>query len=143
LAPVSSIARQHAKISMDLNQVTIPCKDYAESVSFYARLGLRQIVDSPPRYARFETKSGTTLSIHDAKPIRTESEVVIYFEVEDVDATVKSLKKSGLKFESDPTDQSWLWREAYLKDPAGNVVCIYHAGQNRRYPPWRISANAV
>jgi hydroxymethylpyrimidine/phosphomethylpyrimidine kinase len=128
---------------MDLNQVTIPCKDYAESVSFYTRLGLRQIVDRPPRYARFETKFGTTLSIHDAKPIQTESEVVIYFEVEDVDATVKSLKKSGLKFESDPTDQSWLWREAYLKDPAGNVVCIYHAGQNRRYPPWRIGADAV
>jgi hydroxymethylpyrimidine/phosphomethylpyrimidine kinase len=30
-----------------------------------------------------------------------------------------------------------------LKDPAGNVVCIYHAGQNRRYPPWRIGADAV
>jgi hydroxymethylpyrimidine/phosphomethylpyrimidine kinase len=35
-------------------------------------------------------------------------------------------------------DQRWLWREAYLRDPAGNVLCIYHAGTNRRFPPWRI-----
>lgn len=128
---------------MDLNQVTIPFKSYAESVRFYLQLGLRQIVDSPPRYARFETKSGTTLSIHVAESSRSESGVVIYFEVDDVDASVTSLKRLGLEFENEPTDQSWLWREAYLRDPAGNMVCIYHAGENRRYPPWRIGADAV
>jgi predicted enzyme related to lactoylglutathione lyase len=100
-------------------------------------------VDSPPRYARFETKSGTTLSIHAAESNRSGSDFVIYFEVEDVDATVTTLKKAGLHFDKEPEDQSWLWREAYLKDPAGNMVCIYHAGQNRRYPPWRIGADAV
>jgi hypothetical protein len=31
-----------------------------------------------------------------------------------------------------------LWREAYLHDPDGNVVCLYHAGENRRNPPWRM-----
>jgi len=36
-------------------------------------------------------------------------------------------------------DQRWLWREACLNDPAGNRICIYHAGENRRYPPWKIS----
>jgi hydroxymethylpyrimidine/phosphomethylpyrimidine kinase len=49
------------------------------------------------------------------------------------------LKARGLVFDRDPTDQTWLWREAHVKDPAGNSVCIYHAGENRRYPPWRIS----
>jgi hydroxymethylpyrimidine/phosphomethylpyrimidine kinase len=34
--------------------------------------------------------------------------------------------------------QSWLWREAWLRDPAGNAVCLYHAGANRRFPPWRL-----
>lgn len=71
------------------------------------------------------------------------SEVVIYFEVDDVDATVNKLKDAGLKFDSEPTDQEWLWREAYLKDPSGNSLCIYHAGQNRRYPPWRIEESTV
>lgn len=122
---------------VDLNQITIGCVDYDASVAFYSRLGLRQIVASPPRYARFESSSGTTFSIHksDAK---ADSAITIYFEVADVDAEVARLKAGGLQFDSGPTDQSWLWREAYLLDPAGNRVCIYHAGENRRFPPWRI-----
>ena len=125
---------------MDLNQLTIPCVDYDESVRFYEKLGLRQIVHSPPRYARFETPAGSTLSIHQAEPAAPASGVVVYFEVEDVDATVRELTKKGINFETEATDQSWLWREARLSDPAGNRLCIYHAGENRRYPPWRVAA---
>lgn len=123
---------------MDLNQLTVPCLDYEASVEFYKKLGLRQIVHSPPRYARFETSAGTTLSIHsvDGRPARVET--VIYFEVDDVDAAVSRLEDQGLVFDTPPTDQRWLWREAYLEDPAGNRICIFHAGENRRYPPWRI-----
>jgi len=123
---------------MDLNQVTVPCTDYDESVAFYTNLGLRQIVDSPPRYARFESASGTTLSIHAVDTVAAESGTTIYFEVDDVDAEVARLKAGGLGFDSDPVDQSWLWREAYLHDPAGTRLCIYHAGENRRFPPWRL-----
>ena len=121
---------------MDLNQVTVPCTDYDRSVEFYKTLGLRQIVDSPPRYARFETAAGTTFSVHrgNASP----SAVVIYFEVDNVDVEVQRLKDQGVEFESEPRDQDWLWREAYLVDPAGNRICIYHAGENRRFPAWRI-----
>jgi hydroxymethylpyrimidine/phosphomethylpyrimidine kinase len=125
---------------MDLNQVTLPCDDYDESVRFYTLLGLRLIVGSPPRYARFETPAGTTLSIHAAEAGRSDPAVVIYFEVEDVDTTVAALQEKGLTFEAPPTDQEWLWREAYLRDPFGNRVCIYHAGENRRYPPWRVKS---
>ena len=127
---------------MDLNQVTIPCTDYAASVRFYKKLGLRHIVDSPPRYARFETEVGTTLSVHQVAPPHTVSATTIYFEVPDVDQRVLELKAAGLEFDSEPLDQRWLWREAYLRDPAGNAVCIYHAGDNRRYPPWRISGDS-
>ena len=128
---------------MDLNQVTIPCTDYDQSVRFYKALGLTQIVDSAPRYARFETNAGTTLSIHKVESTELGSGIVIYFEVENVDTTVEELKADGLEFETEPADQRWLWREVYLRDPAGNRVCIYHAGRNRRYPPWRISSDAV
>ena len=37
-----------------------------------------------------------------------------------------------------PQDESWGWREARLLDPSGNIVCLYSAGENRRYPAWRI-----
>lgn len=125
---------------MDLNQITLPCNNYDASVKFYEQLGLRLIVNSPPRYARFETPAGTTLSIHASEVCRSESAVVVYFEVEDVDSTVADLTSKGLAFDSQPTDQEWLWREAHLQDPFGNRVCIYHAGKNRRYPPWRVSS---
>ena len=64
----------------------------------------------------------------------------IYFEVPDVDAAVAAIRARGLDFDGDPVDQRWLWREAYLTDPANNRICIYHAGENRRNPPWRINA---
>jgi len=44
----------------------------------------------------------------------------------------------GIVFDTDPADQSWLWREAWLSDPAGVKLCLYYAGKNRRFPPWRI-----
>lgn len=124
---------------MELNQITLPCTDYEDSVRFYRMLGLTQIVDSPPRYARFETRGGSTLSIHSSAAAAENSGVVIYFEVEDVDLEIRTLKIQGATIEAEPVDQHWLWREAYLRDPAGNLICIYHAGQNRRYPPWRIN----
>lgn len=127
---------------MDLNQITLPCKDYAASVAFYSQLGLRQIVDSPPRYARFETDRGTTLSIHTSKIGSGEFGAIIYFEVDDVDREVQRLSEFGIHFDSEPADKDWLWREAHLRDPTGNRLCIFHAGENRRFPPWRISEGA-
>lgn len=124
---------------MNLNQVTVPCTDFEASADFYRRLGLRQIVSSPPRYARFECPGGATLSIHAVAGPLPEPAVVVYFEVEDVDATVAGLQAAGMEFAAMPVDQDWLWREAYLLDPAGNRICIYHAGENRRFPPWRIA----
>lgn len=128
---------------MDLNQVTLPCTDYDESVRFYKLLGLTQIVDSPPRYARFETSSGSTLSIHASASVTDGPDVVIYFEVPNVDLEVRRLKNLGVVFEAEPADQDWLWRESYLRDPAGNRLCIYRAGDNRRFPPWRIGEDSV
>ena len=52
--------------------------------------------------------------------------------------SVARLQAAGLVFDQLPTDQPWGWREARLRDPAGNAVCLYQAGENRRYPPWRL-----
>ena len=119
---------------MRLNQVTVGATDYAASVDFYTRIGLTQIVDAPPRYARFETPTGETFSIHLTDVV--ESATIVYFEVDDVDAFVSKL--DGIEIARAPADESWLWREARLSDPAGNQICIYHAGENRRFPPWQI-----
>lgn len=126
---------------MILNQITISCTNYTESVAFYQRLGLVQIVDSPPRYARFESAdgSGATLSLHTVETVANAG-TLIYFDHEsaaDLDQHVAELKDQGFEFESLPTDQRWGWREARLRDPSENLVCLMFAGNNRRFPPWR------
>ena len=123
---------------MRLNQVTLGCLDYDRSVAFYQRLGLVQIVDSAPRYARFETETGETFSIHAVEKIAAAS-TLIYFECDDLDAKVADLQAAGIAFDSSPTDHDWGWREARLRDPAGNPLCLFHGGDHRRFPPWRIN----
>lgn len=120
-----------------LNQVTVGSTNYPASVDFYKALGLRQIVDSPSNgYARFEVPNGATFSIHESEDIGTST--VVYFESKRLDAWVSELVSEGFAFEQMPQDESWGWREARLLDPSGNIVCLYSAGENRRYPAWRI-----
>ena len=122
-----------------LNQVTVTGKDYGAMVAFYRALGLKQIVDAPENhYARFETAGGATFSVQ-IDPEETVSEsTAVYFECDDLDQRVERLARSGMAFEHGPRDQPWMWREARLRDPAGNTVFLYKAGEARRFPPWRI-----
>jgi len=118
-----------------LNQVTVPMADYAASRGFYRLLGLRQIVGTDDgHYARFEAPGGATLSIESGASAPT-----IFLECGDLDGEVARLQAAGLTFDHLPVDQGWLWREARLTDPAGNRLCLYQAGENRRYPPWRLA----
>ena len=124
---------------MDLNQVTLPAFDMAASVAFYRALGLRQIVASA-HYARFECVQGdATFSLHLAPATQPAGAAVVYFETADLDAQVQRLQALGLEFTQSPRDEAWLWREARLRDPAGNSVCLYWAGANRKHPPWRLA----
>lgn len=124
---------------MDLNQVTIEVSDFHESVQFYTKIGMKLIVSARDEYARFELSSGSsTFSLHVSDdPIV--SNTVLYFEVEDVDQRYEELRQAGIVFNSPPTDQNWRWREARFADPTGHKLCLYHAGPDRRFPPWRIS----
>ena len=124
---------------MRLNQVTAPATDLEASIGFYRQLGLKLIVKSP-HYARFELPEGeATFSLHlvEGEAARTNAPQ-LYFECADVDAEVRRLLALGLAFETTPKMQSWLWYEAWLRDPAGNHVCLFNAGENRKHPPWRL-----
>jgi len=124
---------------MRLNQVTVPALDVAKSIKFYSGLGLRLIVSSLPQYARFEDAAGeSTFSLHQVSLVASEQGVVVYFECADLDATVGELLKRGYTFDQLPKDEPWLWREARLQDPSNNAVCLYWAGETRRFPPWRL-----
>ncbi len=112
---------------MDLNQAT---------------LGLRLIVSAPGEHARFEMPSGApSRSLHKIATTQP-GHTALYFEVNDVDTTFARLSGKSIHFDTPPVDQPWLWREVWLTDPSGNPLCLYHAGTNRRFPPWRIKPEA-
>jgi hydroxymethylpyrimidine/phosphomethylpyrimidine kinase len=122
-----------------LNQVTVTVNDYAKSVAFYRALGLKQIVDSPENaYARFETGGGATISIQADPEEIVSATTAIYLECDDIDAEVDRLARLGVPFEHGPRNQPWMWREARLRDPSGNTIFLYKAGEARRFPPWRM-----
>ena len=125
---------------MRLNQVTVTVSDIDVAVTFYAALGLVLIVKSP-HYARFICPEGdSTFSIHLGEVSGSPS-TVVYFENDALDTMVARLKSAGLKFDTDPIDQRWLWREARLRDTSGNPICLFQAGGNRLNPPWRLAAS--
>ncbi|MFC4720826.1 VOC family protein [Geojedonia litorea] len=124
---------------MNLNQITVPSLDVEKATAFYKLLGLKLIVDALPRYVRFECPDGeSTFSIHKVDTLPKDSGVSIYFEDDNLDTLVDHLKAKGIIFKSEPEDKSWLWREAHLNDPDGNHIILFHAGTNRKNPPWRI-----
>ena len=139
VSPVGKSNQLHWGASaLRLNQVTVGATNFQESLAFYQTIGLRLIVSSRSEYARFELPDGeATLSIHLQTTVPRGGPIV-YFEVDDVDDTFARLRKKGVAFEVEPIDQPWLWREARLIDPAGNEICLFKAGEHRRYPPWRL-----
>lgn len=126
-----------------LNQVTLGATDMAASVLFYKRLGLTLIVDSAPRYVRFEFPDPpgegepATLSLHavDADWRAPSDWPLIYFEVDDLRAYLNACALIPL---TPPTLQSYAWEEADILDPSGNRIRLYTAGHARRFPDWRI-----
>ena len=126
---------------MNLNQVTIPVRNVVNSIPFYQKLGLKLIVHTHDKYARFEcSPNGSTLSLHEVQNLPEGDRTTIYFERDDLDLYVEKLLNQGLIFEHMPVDQPWLWREAKLFDPDNHPIIIYKAGKNRIDPPWKYFA---
>ncbi len=124
---------------MNLNQITVPSINVSKAIVFYEKLGLQLIVKALPNYARFKCLEGeATFSIHLVEELPKGAGVYVYFENEDIDDYVETLIKKGINFDELPTNKTWLWKEARLKDLDGNQLIIFYGGENRVNPPWRI-----
>jgi catechol 2,3-dioxygenase-like lactoylglutathione lyase family enzyme len=124
---------------MNLNQVTISSLNVKISTEFYTTLGLNLIVNALPNYVRFECPNGeTTFSIHSVDVLPEGNKITLYFEVDNLSQTVSDLKQKGITFNTEILEQPWLWNEAHLSDPDGHHIIIFHAGDNRKNPSWRV-----
>jgi len=132
--------------AMNFNHVTLIVTDFERSKAFYRTLGLTQIVDAPPRYARFTFPDGdATLSV-EVLPDGpgAPGSAHFFFQCGDVDATVDALKAKGIVFYQEPTDMFYLWREARLRDPDGHDLRLYsEATDVRLNPPWKLQPEAA
>jgi hydroxymethylpyrimidine/phosphomethylpyrimidine kinase len=141
--------RNDALTGPALNQMLLPCLDLERSRAFYRTLGCREVVARPAlSYARFEAPNGVTFSIQaapgrsgppPADPPQSDGPgawpaVLLCFEHDRLDAWCARLEAAGIRFDTPPLDQPWGWREARLRDPAGNPLCLYQAGESRRFP---------
>ncbi len=125
---------------MNLNQITVCCDNMNDSIEFYKSLGLKLIVHSEDSYSRFLCPDGdSTFSIQQTDVKENIGKTKVYFEVKNLDNKVEELIAKGINFDKKPEDMPWLWREAYLKDPYGNQIILYFAGENRINPPWKIN----
>ena len=125
---------------MNLNQVTISSLNVEKSTAFYKTLGLKLIVDALPRYVRFECPDGeSTFSIHVVEELPVGNKITLYFEVENLSETAIALQEKGIVFNTEITEQPWLWTDVNLNDPDGHQLIIFTAGDNRKNPPWRIN----
>jgi len=127
---------------MRMNQVTLPVRNMDDATAYYRKLGFIQIVDTP-HYARFECPEGDSTFSLSLSEGEFSNGTIIYFESDRLDEWVAKLAASGIEFDQMPTDMRYLWREAVLHDPSGNKIKLYHAGENRRYPPWRVELRDV
>ena len=112
---------------MRLNQVKVGALDLAQSTAFYEALGFRRVVANQS-YARLELPdSSVTLSLHVVRGSMPTGGPMLCLECDDLDADVARLKSKGIPFDSEPIDPMLVAREALLKDPSGNVICLYPA----------------
>lgn len=122
---------------MNLNQVTLPVNNMDKASNFYLQLGFLQIVDTP-HYARFECPDGEATFSLSLDSSNFSNGATIYFEHEALEQWCDDLIEKGIQFEQLPTQQSYLWKEAILRDPSGNKIKLFWAGENRLNPPWRV-----
>lgn len=122
----------------ELNHVLVYCDSVDASVRFYAELIGMRVIKYGPDYARLVSpRTKTTLGLHGRtehpkdRERRRSEDVGLYFEVDDLDARCRRLKRRGVKFTQGPKDMPWGWRHAYLKDPDGHEVSLFTAGPKR------------
>jgi catechol 2,3-dioxygenase-like lactoylglutathione lyase family enzyme len=126
---------------MNLNQVTMSTEDIEQSKRFYQKMGFNLIVDTP-HYLRFECPQGATFSLNLVDQFQGPNGTTVYFEFdskEALDEKIKALEADGFEILEQPHDARYLWRVSYIADPSGNRLCLYHGGEARLNPPWRVN----
>jgi catechol 2,3-dioxygenase-like lactoylglutathione lyase family enzyme len=142
-SPAKKRARgsQRPATGLEFNHAMIYVTRMDRSIAFYRDvLGFRLIEEYPGAYARLRSpKGGTTIALHviGEHGERMDASVEgmrLYFESRQLDSLCRRLVARGVRFKQLPQDMPWGWRHAYLHDPDGHEISLYHAGRKRYFP---------
>lgn len=119
---------------MDLVQARIVCDDVEALVGFYSSLigtsvALNEYyveVPAGPASVGFSKRRFTEYGPSaDGRSASRRAEVILDFEVPDVDAEFQRLSPLGLDWVLPPTTQPWGNRSMVLRDPAGVLINVF------------------
>ena len=118
--------------------VTIFARDITRSAEFYGmKLGLRETYRFPrdglPMHVEFDAGGHTVavssdagLASHGMPPSSSGHPFELGLKVDDVDAAIAELHTAGVAVLREPFDSEAGNRVAYVADPDGNWVSLYH-----------------
>jgi len=125
---------------VDFNHAMLYTGNVAASLKFYVDLLGFKVVEifeweKRPVYARLKASRGTgTLALHLPEPgakVPTSDGVRLYFEVPQLEKFCQKLSDAGVVIRKPPKLMPWGWMHAYLDDPDGHEISVYHAGAKR------------
>ena len=109
-----------------IGQIAVGVDDLERAVQFYRdTLGMTFLFQAPPGLAFFDC-GGIRLMLD--KPLGSGKSSILYYRVEDIEATTEALKISGVAFDADPHviarlpgREIWM---AFFKDSEGNQLAV-------------------
>ncbi len=132
--------RPQAATGLAFNHAMVYVTDVARSQAFYRdALGFRVVDEYPGAYARLVAPAGgSSIALHCLEPGQRIDPACqglrLYFEVVGLERFCRALASRGVVLDQPPRLMPWGWKHAYLKDPDGHELSLYHAGAARLRP---------
>ncbi len=108
--------------------------DLAEAKEFYGQtLGVSEVADLSPGLLSLRAANGYAVLMYEKPGHEPAAHTILNFPVDDIEATVDELTKAGVQFERYDqgrikTDEKGIAtpgpKQAWFKDPAGNILSI-------------------
>lgn len=119
----------------EIGQIAVSVHDVPKAVAFYRdQLGMQLLFEMPPKMAFFQNGSvRLMLSVPESEEFDHRSSI-IYYKVDDIQASFATLKERGVTFTDDPhmiakMPDHELWM-AFFKDVDDNVLAIMSEVRN-------------
>jgi len=113
----------------EIGQLSVNVRDVQRAVDFYRDvLGLRFLFEAPPQMAFFQCGGVRLMLAEPSEPQQDHPSSVIYFKVDDIDATHRQLVERGVTFEGEPhvvhKVEGYELRMAFMRDSENNLLAL-------------------